>query len=334
MKPKGWPTYARLSDDVGEMFRQAEGLLNRLQAERGTGLPAVVHAKGSIPSVLSGYHQSDRYKALASSTKGLYDYCANFLLEWSKAAGHPHMRYITRPIAFKFLDRFSSQPTKRKKIYVFMRVLFGYACDVGEIENNPVLAMRMKEPEAQVHIWTDHEIDTIVAKADSLDMSFVGTAVLLAAETGQRQGDVLRMKYGNDYKDGMFYFKQNKTRETVSFPATKKLRERIDAAAVPGQSIVKAKKGGRHERQKFNQDFVRVRKEAGLDHCIFMQLRHTAITHLARAGCSHVEIAAISGHTDRSVAAMMRKYLPRDSEVARNAVQKRENARKTDVLSR
>lgn len=329
MRPENWPATIRLSDDVGEMFRQAAGLLQRMQAERRGETP-VKNNKGTFPWLLEQYHKTERYRSLSPNTQVLYDYCAKFISEWFAAAGNPHIKTMTRPLAFKFLDHYNSKPTKKKKIYVFLRVILGYAVDLGEIENNPALAMRVKEPEAHVYIWKEDEIDKIILTADRLGMSSVGTAILLGAETGQRQGDILRLRYGDHYKDGYFTFRQNKTKAMVSFPATEKLKHRLT-----GQEgfLVKSKDDKPYRRDIFGRQYNKVRSEAGLEHCIFMQLRHTALTNLARAGCSSIEIGAISGHSQNSVNAMLDKYVMKDTIMANNAMKKLQIKRKTDALS-
>ena len=330
MRPEGFPQTTRLNDDIGEMFRQASDLLVRLRSQR-SGVPQVVHARGSIPWLMRHYNHSQRYKDLAPKTKKLYDYCARYVEEWSRKAGHPHVRHLTRPLAFRFLEQFDDKPTKKKKVYVFLRVLLSYACDTGEIETNPALAMRVAEPVAQVHIWTEGEIDALVASADALGLHSVATGVLVAAETGQRQGDVLSLQYGRDYRNGRFLCRQSKTKEMVSFPATEKVKARLTGADVG--LIVPTKSGGRYMSRNFFRGFKAARTEAKLDHCKFQTLRHTAIVRLARAGCTHSEVAAISGHTEASVASILGRYLPRDSQVADNAIAKVEAKRWTEIAS-
>jgi len=53
----------------------------------------------------------------------------------------------------------------------------------------------------------------------------------------------------------------------------------------------------------------------------FHDLRGTAVVTLARAGCNEVEIYSITGHKPSDVRAILTAhYLPRDAEVARNAM--------------
>lgn len=55
----------------------------------------------------------------------------------------------------------------------------------------------------------------------------------------------------------------------------------------------------------------------------FMHLRHTAVTRLAGAGCTLEEIAGVTGHTLKSVAAILDVYLVRTAALARAAFAKR-----------
>jgi hypothetical protein len=55
----------------------------------------------------------------------------------------------------------------------------------------------------------------------------------------------------------------------------------------------------------------------------FHDLRGTAVVTLARAGCNEVEIYSITGHKPSDVRAILTAhYLPRDAEVAGNAIAK------------
>ncbi len=319
MRPKTWPKEPiRLNDDIGEMFKQAGNLYLKLKGE-ASGLN-ILHPHGTLPWLIEKYHQSPAYKNTAKSTKDLWGYSANEILEWSKDAGHPHVKNISRPVVFLFLEQFDDKPAKKKNVHIFLRRLLAYACDIGEIEINPALRMKIKVPESPVHIWMDAELRAMVDKADELGLQSVGTAILIGYCIGQRQGDILKFEAGKDYIDGRFIFKQNKTGQNMGIKAVDVLRERIDG--IKAGLLVRDKKGRRYVRRAFLKDFTDVALACTLPHCKFAKLRHTAIVRLARAGCTHSEIASITGHSEASVSGILKKYLPRDSGVADNAISK------------
>ena len=60
----------------------------------------------------------------------------------------------------------------------------------------------------------------------------------------------------------------------------------------------------------------------------FMHLRHTAVTELAIAGCTTLEIAGITGHTIQSVNQILERYLVRTSDLAAAGAASAWNARR------
>jgi integrase len=68
---------------------------------------------------------------------------------------------------------------------------------------------------------------------------------------------------------------------------------------------------------------------AGITGLTFHDLRGTAVTRLAIAGCTEAEIAAITGHSLRDVAAILDShYLHRDPALAESAIRKLEKGTK------
>jgi hypothetical protein len=330
MRPDNWPPYIRLPDAVGEMFRQAELLNQRMVAER-SGTPLAAWPEGSIPHLLAEYHKSESYRALRPKVQKLYDFSARHIVEWSAKAGHPHVRTLRRKIIRNFLNTFEATPTKRHETYKFFRILLGFAVEQEELEVNPVLNMRFKIPEPEVLIWTEAEVDAIVAAADAQGFGYVGDCVLIQHEIGQRHGDCLRLEHGKDYADGVFQFRQSKTGEYLRIPATERLRARLAASGRTAGTLVRSQSGKPFQPRNFTRSFDIVRNAANLRHLKLLHLRHTAVVNLARAGCTLPQIASITGHSLHTCAAIIKRYLPRDSAVAAEAIRKLEEYRKSAV---
>ena len=73
---------------------------------------------------------------------------------------------------------------------------------------------------------------------------------------------------------------------------------------------------------------------AGISGLHFHDLRGTAVTMLAEAGCTSPEIAAITGHTLSHVESILEKYLSRTRHLAQSAISKFENAPRTEFANR
>ncbi len=54
-----------------------------------------------------------------------------------------------------------------------------------------------------------------------------------------------------------------------------------------------------------------------------MQLRHTAVTRMAEAGCSTPEISGVTGHTVKSIDTIIERYMVRTTKMARRAFARR-----------
>ncbi len=73
----------------------------------------------------------------------------------------------------------------------------------------------------------------------------------------------------------------------------------------------------------FQSAWGKATMQAGIRGLTFHDLRGTAVVTLARAGCTEAEIYAITGHKPGDVRAILTAhYLPRDAEVAVNAIAK------------
>lgn len=135
-------------------------------------------------------------------------------------------------------------------------------------------------------------------------------AVFLALYTGQRLSDVLAMRLA-DVEDGHIRVRQSKTGWSGSVPIHPELAREIDAARADGRLYMVSRPDGRPftpqdwqalwTREMAKEPQAKIRK-AGLS---FHGLRKSAVVELARAGCSPVEIAAITGQS----LAMVEHYL-------------------------
>lgn len=86
-----------------------------------------------------------------------------------------------------------------------------------------------------------------------------------------------------------------------------------------------------YKADNFRAVFADIREAAGLGDVQFLDLRRTAVVHLAEAGCTTAEIAAISGHSIETTQKIMEVYLPRNSTMARHAIAKLESHRDCKV---
>lgn len=145
-------------------------------------------------------------------------------------------------------------------------------------------------------------------------------AFLLALHTGQRQGDLLRLPW-SAYDGERIRLKQSKTGARVSIPVTETLRAVLDTAPRRSPLVLTNTRGVPWTAAGFSASWRKLRARAGIEGLTFNDLRGTAVTRLARAGCDHAEIAAITGHSMGDVGRVLdHHYISRNALLADEAI--------------
>jgi integrase len=153
--------------------------------------------------------------------------------------------------------------------------------------------------------------------------------MLLALWTGQRQGDLLRLPW-NAYDGKHIRLRQSKTGARVVIPVGAPLKAALDAAPKVSPIILTNRGGKPWLSESFRWSWNRACKAAGIVGLTFHDLRGTAVTRLALAGATEAEIATITGHSMRSVRAILdTHYLARDPALGESAIAKLEQRTKT-----
>jgi integrase len=197
--------------------------------------------------------------------------------------------------------------------------ILSWAHDRGLIAKNPCAKGSKLYHGTRIHkVWDDEDIARFLRTAPS----YLRLAMLLAINTGQRQGDLLRLPWsaydGTDIK-----LRQRKTGAYVPIPVTDELKAALDAAPRKSPIMLTNSDGKPWSESGFQGAWGKATMRAGIRGLTFHDLRGTAVVTLARAGCTEVEIYSITGHKPGDVQAILTAhYLPRDAEVAENAIAK------------
>jgi integrase len=167
-------------------------------------------------------------------------------------------------------------------------------------------------------IWNDEEVARFLRTAPP----YLRLAMLLAINTGQRQGDLLHLPW-SAYDGKFIKLRQRKTGAYVPIPVADALKDALDAAPRRCPIILTNSDGKPWSESGFQGAWGKATMRAGIRGLTFHDLRGTAVVTLARAGCNEVEIYSITGHKPSDVQAILTThYLPRDAEVASNAIAK------------
>jgi integrase len=319
---------AERTNDVADAIREADALNRQLDAWRAGSERSRV-PPGSLPCLIRLYRQDPRFTELAALTQQAYDYHLRTIEAWSERAGHPPITTIERKHVKAFARSMSATPGKAQQVIGVLRTLFAFAMDEGELAANHATNMRLKSNPPRYQVWTDEQVTALIQTAAEMGRTSVGLAVALAHNTGQREGDILRMAW-SQFDGAGIRLRQRKTGVLLDVPCTAQLLEVLAATPRSGTVMVISETTGRpYRRSWFADTFRTLARAAGIpDDLQFRDLRRTSVVRLAEAGCSVPEIAAISGHAINRTAKILEVYLPRNSTMARHAITRLEDYRR------
>jgi integrase len=279
--------------------------------------------KGKLQSILHSYQESDDFQRLANITRR--DYVAK-IKQIEREFGDFPLSGMTDPRTrgiFKAWRERLAISSRRQADYawvVLARVL-SWALDRGLIATNPCArGGRLYRGSRAERIWTETDEAAFLERAPS----HLHLPLLLALWTGQRQGDLLRLTWGA-YDGRHIRLQQSKGGARVVIPVGAPLKAALDATPKRSPVILTTAEGTPWTPDGFRASWGKACKRAGVTGVTFHDLRGTAVTRLAIAGCTEAEIATITGHSLRSVRAIIdTHYLSRDPALAESAIRKLE----------
>ncbi|MFZ2135774.1 MAG: tyrosine-type recombinase/integrase [Xanthobacteraceae bacterium] len=198
--------------------------------------------------------------------------------------------------------------------------LGSWAFDRGEVDRNVLdKVTRVYHSDRANKLWLPAHVAAFVCMASS-EMK---AALMLGMHTGQRQGDLRRLPW-TAYDGERITLRQSKGGKVVSIRCTKALRAMLDEMALEkkGLLILTTPTGRAWTKRYFNQHWNATAVAANITDLHFHDLRGTAVTMLAEAGCTVPEIAAVTGHSLKHVTHILEVYLSRTRALADAAIVK------------
>lgn len=208
--------------------------------------------------------------------------------------------------------------------------MLSWGIENGQVFHNHIAGFRrLHSADRSELIWLPEHIAAFMASAP-VEMQ---RALILALHTGQRQGDLLRLTW-NNYDGAYISIRQGKTGTKVEIPCTKALRHMLDGLDRSRVMVLTTKTGSPFKARYFKAQWEAATTKAGIADLHFHDLRGTAVTMLAEAGCTTPQIAAITGHSLKTVTTILDRYLARTRALAGEAVTLFENAKSTEFANR
>lgn len=333
--------------------RLADGTVRLYYYHRATGLP--LSGKPGSPEFIRDYGLAEKtmQDRLAGTLNGLIrDYTLSPEFEKLRESTRKEYRRMLNKAEAKFgtmplaaledsrvrqdfmtwraaVSRESGDREADNRLSVISAMLT-WAKENGQVFSNHIAGFRrLHSADRSDLIWLPEHITAFMAAAP-IELQ---RALILALHTGQRQGDLLRLTWGN-YNGSLITLRQGKTDRKVEIPCTKALRRMLDKMDRSAAVVLATKTGRPWKPRYFKAQWEAASKKAGITELHFHDLRGTAVTMLAEAGCTTPQIAAITGHSLKTVTTILDKYLARTRVLAGEAVTLFENAKSTKFANR
>jgi site-specific recombinase XerD len=299
----------------------------------------------SCQALVDLWKASPRFDRKAASTKREYVWKSTI---FTAEFGDKHVASIRKSDLYSWWEEMYRERghAMANGVIAVVRVVLSYAVMKGWRHDNPAKSLGLETVPPRCVVWSPSEVELFVKTADAMRLHSIGDAVVLALHTAQRQGDVLELEHQRTVRDRAV-FKQGKTGAHVTVPFTPALAERmaairtrraaeavtaLDTAAVV---VLDERSGQRYDGHRFRKLFRKVRDQAAaachangdpirsnIAAKQFWDLRDTAVTRLALAGCTIPEIRAITGHELETIHEVLKHYLALDDRMAIESIRK------------
>lgn len=294
-------------------------------------LPKVPRARSYTLGQMMEDHLANGTAEIAANTLALYRSCYRMVMAEEPLACATEAGAISRPVVVGIYD---SLKIKRGLIMAFtginyLRIAYNWAIDRGKVTtSNPASRIERTRPGQRVRMIRPGEFLHLVATADRLGRGDVGDMVAWGAFGCQRPGDRLAMRKA-DIVEGRFEITQQKTGQDVKVRIAAFLARRMRARPAHKAATFFARENTDLPltRNTYYAAYQKVLAEAvrtmpGLAGFRDQDLRDTAISWMARAGCTEAEIMAVSGHNHAGKTYVLGHYMDIDHDLADAAIKK------------
>ena len=165
------------------------------------------------------------------------------------------------------------------------------------IQANPLSSIRKPKigPNRERRV-TEEELNLIIEAAEGCRNVLVSKVILLAVETGMRQGEILNARWSDlDLQNRTLHLPKTKN----GFPRTIPLSPNaIDVLKSVKRVVDNEDKVFPLSQNAFKMAWRRLIRRSGVANLRFHDLRHEAISRFFERGLSIMEVALISGHRE------------------------------------
>ncbi len=255
------------------------------------------------------------FQSLAANTRK--NYLRQLKLIKGKLGDIP-LAGITRKVMVEYLETVPGTPALRRISRNVWLNIFSLATARGEAKENPATGLTMAGGRRRTELWMPDDIAAWMAFCDGDPSGRRWRMIfMLLLYSGQRIGDVLAMTWA-DYDGDYIKVVQEKTGAKIDVYCHRALKAELESWRA-SQRILGTTILTRYDGKPLSYNRVRNRAAEILDaigrrQLQLRDLRRTAATTLAEAGCTTPQIASITGHSIEKCQRILDTYVGRRRE--------------------
>lgn len=279
-------------------------------------------SKANLHTLIDYFKDSSDYPTNAKTKKDYERYLKMIGAEFGTMPYQVIEDKRSRGVFKQWRDTMKDRPRTADYAWTVLARVLSVAKDAGMIAANVCeRGGRLYASDRTEKIWTAEHIEKLKAAA----YPEVWAVFMLALWTGQREGDLLALTW-SAYDGTRIRLRQSKTGKRVQIPVSAPLKAMLDALKAekrPSTLILTNTRMAPWTADGFRTSWGKVCARAGIEDLTFHDIRGTAVTRLAVAGCTVPQIASITGHSLKDAEAILdTHYLGGRIELAELAMQK------------
>ena len=280
LKANGRPVYKRLPDPGAPDFYDSYGAFKAARSRRQT-------VEYTVARLASDYMDSPDYIAKAKGTRDLY---AIQLTKARKLIGKVPVDSLTPAIVQLVLDGEQWAAGTHNAFISALSALYTWGRKRGKTSATPTKDIEKREGGTH-EPWPADVLEAALVS----DNDRVRLAVHLLFCTGQRIGDVCALRW-SDIAGGKLTISQQKRGRNVSFGLPEMLLAELARTPKRGITILTNRIGAPVQVKAIRNELIAFGASHGVK-LVPHGLRKNAVNTLLEAGCSHAQVAAVTGQS-------------------------------------
>ena len=257
--------------------------VRRLSGDADVGKPSA----GTFGALITDYQSSPEWSDLSPASKRDY---GRYLEEINRVWGGLSVLHLKAEHVLKLRDSKLATPSSGNYLLRVLSTLVTWGIPRGFRSDNPCHHVKkLKVGDG----WEPWPWDIIVLFRETARRD-LWWAAAIALYTGQRQADVLAMKW-SDIVAGTIAVVQEKTQTKVWIPVHRDLKPILDAIPKRSITVLTNRAGEPWTSSGFRATWRK--DKANPEGLVFHGLRKSSVVFLLEAGCTDAEVSAITGQS-------------------------------------